>query len=345
MEPITDYFENLKSEFSKFIITYDYFKVDIDEPENIYIQYLNDPSLVLEGHSFHLNGNDLIGSYFSDLFKQTQDEITENLKIPIDYQEQIKYLDEIIDFSSKIEESIVKRDGKWTCLEGVNVGFNYDELPSYEKEFLSNSMKAFKTTFRNLIAFVKLLGYSIKPPEHISSKNTATTNGNFQIDQTIDLTQEILTRAFEWKRKNEFKRDIIVLFELLTDEKYNIIPKEVDFNTFCYAFSGKYLNGPLRIKWLVTGKNKLTSKSSLFHFISKLEDKKLIEAKEWNTINYGPLYRKISAIFIDKENNPFTIEGLKSSRSQGLEVECAMQEEIDKIVAIVFNLASDNLPK
>jgi len=156
MEPITDYFEKFKAELSEFIFTREYYKVDLDEPENIHLQnIITDQNIIWEGYRFNLNGNELNGLYFHDLVKQTQGEIASNLEMPIDHQDQIAYLDEIIEFSSKIEESIVKKAGRWTHSEGKHEGFIYDELPDYEKESLSNGLKEFKNAFRDLIVFIK----------------------------------------------------------------------------------------------------------------------------------------------------------------------------------------------
>jgi hypothetical protein len=343
MKLITDYFESLKSEFSKFIITYDYYKVDIYDPENVHILNLNDSTIELEGFRFHLNGNDLIGFYFSNLVNQVQGEIVSNYKMPIAHDAKVAYLNDVIEYSLKLDESIIKSKGKWTFQEGIYDGFIFDELQDYKKEFLSNSIKGFKMTFRNLIAFVIGLKESLKPLGQNSINGRTPTYPILQKDPAQDLTREILTKTFKWKRKEEFNRDLLILFELMTNDKYRIIPKDTGFNTFCYAFSGRILNCPLRIKWLVTGKNKLTSKSSLFHFISRLEDNELIEVKEWNQNDYGALYQKISSIFSDKDGNPFSIEGLKSSRSQGVDAVCAMQNKIDQIVLTIVNSNRVNL--
>lgn len=341
MVPIIDCFEKLMTEFENSIITYDYYKVDLEVPENIHLKNLNDPSHIWEGYMFNLNGNSLNGFYFNNLINNAKDEIISNLKIPIDPKHQVIYLKKVDDFSSKIDESIIKKNGNWTHIEAKYEGFNYDELPDYEKDSLSNSLKELKTTFRNLIVFVNSYRENLEPLVQ-RSRREETITPNPQLDLREDFTPDIVTRSFRWKRIKEFQRDMIVLFELMTNDQNRIIPKETDFRTFCYAFSGKPLNSSLRIKWQITGKNNLTSKSSLFHFISRLEDFKLIENKEWSRNNM-PLYQKISIIFSDKDDNMFTIDGLKSSKSQGLGSNCAMQPEIDNIVKRLANLNTDKL--
>ena len=335
MLPITDSFDHLKIEFEKSIITYDYYKVDLDDPENIHLKNMNDPYLIFEGHMFNLNGNALSGFYFKDLVNKTEEEIISNLKMPIDPQDLITYLENIIELSSKIEESIINKEGKWIHLNAIYEGFLFDDILGYEKEFLSDSLKEFKITFRNLIAFAESHKRSLEKQVQKINKNRINTDLGTKLDLSQTLFHEIITRSFQWKRKVLFNRDILLLFELLTQSE--IIPKNTDFNDFIFAFSGEILQRPLRIKWLITGKNKQTSKSSLFHFISRLEDFKLIENKDWIKNNYMPLYQKISGIFVDKDNNMFTIDGLKSSRSQGILSDCAKQAEIEKIIAKVVN--------
>jgi hypothetical protein len=148
-----------------------------------------------------------------------------------------------------------------------------------------------------------------------------------------DVTTESAIKSFTWSKSRNFKIDMVNLYGLLVDK--NMIPKETNFNDFCNAFSGTNLVDPLKIKWLVTGKNKETSKSSLFHLLSLLEDENLIDNKDWEKGNYTGLYKKIIIVFADKEGKLFSSDGLKSSRCQGLKAECARQTEINKIVEFV----------
>ena len=333
MKPITDSFEKLKEEFKKSIITYEYYKIDPDDAENVHLKNMTDLNLIWEGFMFHLNGHSINGVHFIDLVKQTKEEVLSNLRMPIDTQDQLAYLEKVVEFSSNFEESIISKDGRWFHVDENYEGFLYDELPSMDKEFLSDSLKELKTSFRNLIAFVQFHSNSLKSSEQRTNKNMKTSVQIPQLEYNQLLSPNIITKSFHWNRKESFKRDMLMMFELLT--RSDIIPKETDFNAFCYAFSGKPLLEPLRIKWLIPGKNKQTSKSSLFHFISRLEDSKLIESKEWSEKSNMPLYQKISVIFTDKDDNMFPIDGLKSSKSQGLGKDCARQSEIDRIVKTI----------
>lgn len=210
----------------------------------------------------------------------------------------------------------------------------------FEKKLVHSFLIIQRNTIQTLIRYIDEMLHILSNTENDTSgelkkPEKMTSDSITQIGLSPTLSHEIFTKSFLWYRKESFKRDILLLFELLT--RSDIIPKETDFNTFCYAFSWEPLLGPLRIKWLVTGKNKQTSKSSLFYFISILEDHKLIESKEWSRNNM-PLYQKISIIFSDKDNNMFTIAGLKSSYCQGRNSTCTRESEIDKIVEQVASL-------
>lgn len=218
----------------------------------------------------------------------------------------------------------------------------------FEKKLVDSFLIIQRNTIQALIRFIEEKLQLLSNTENDTSgelkepkKNTSDQITQIDLSQTI--SHEILTRSFHFQRKESFERDMIMLFELL--KRSDIIPKNTDFRNFCHAFSWKPLLEPLRIKWLVIGKNRLTAKSSLFHFISKLEDHKLIDNKEWSEKNNMPLYHKVSVIFTDKDGNLFTIDGLKSSRHQGLNSDCAKQSEIDKIVAQVAGPVTAILPE
>lgn len=75
---------------------------------------------------------------------------------------------------------------------------------------------------------------------------------------------------------------------------------------FINAFTGKEVTEG--IKWLIIGKNKKTSKPSLFYFIDKLIDSGLISKSIYNDYN-----KYIKYIFRDKDGNE--LQNIKQSKS------------------------------
>jgi len=281
------------------------------------------------------------------LFQNIREELAKNLSDPIDPNTKELYIEELIDIYNSVEKRIIEDencDFKYDQIKLINID-GIENLDKKDKELYYSKLKFLKTELKHEISFLREQLTKIKNDTSLlklSEVQANNTNQDSKIENTKIISNEVAVRALKWERDKSFKQDMLVLHKLICDA--NIIPKDTNLNDFSNAFSGKILNRTLRIKWLVSGKNKLTSKSSLFYFLSLLEDKHLIDNKGWRK-NYGHQYRQISTIFVDKVGNPFSYESLKSSRSQGNNSKsCAMKNEIDQIVATVFELASNNLP-
>lgn len=96
---------------------------------------------------------------------------------------------------------------------------------------------------------------------------------------------------------------IDALFGLLSDSPPIIKSTKADFQK---AFSGKEIAN--KIHWLVEGKNKLTSKVSLFYFIDELIRNKLISNNVRSDLN-----KYIQSIFCDSKGDD--LRNLKQSKS------------------------------
>ncbi len=283
--------------------------------------------------------------YLETLIQNVKDEMQENISMPIDQSLIISYINEALNLYNGFEEQIVEDEkGEFDFPHIEFVDIQKEELDKKDSEIYVSILRSYKKTIRKEI--IQLSEELFKLKGSLSQKSPQKGRKipqNIEEEKSISLatTKGTLVRSFTWTRKDTFQKDMLRLYALLTDEKYAVIPKNTDFKDFVYAFSGHFINHTLKIKWCITGKNSLTSKASIFHFISKLEDHKLIESKDWRGKNNSLLYQKIYSIFTDKDGNPFSLDGLKSSRSQGLEAECAMQNEIDEIVSKVANPKPD----
>jgi len=298
--------------------------------------------------SIEFCGGDDNPLYLEALLRNVKVEMKENLSIPIDHSIKESYINEVLKLYNGFEEQIVENDNGQFDFPNIEfVDIPKEELDKKDNDIYENTIEFYKKSIRNEIKqlyneLIELRGSVFpKSPPPINEKTSEKKEEKELISLATD--KEIIVRAFAWTRKNSFKEDMLKLHALLTHDKYSIIPKDTDFKDFTYAFSGRFLSETLKIKWCVIGKNNYTSKSSLFHFISQLEDYKLIENKDWSEKNNSLLYQKIYSIFTDKDGNPFTVEGLSTSRSQGLGTECAKQSEINEIVKIIANLKSDNI--
>jgi len=96
----------------------------------------------------------------------------------------------------------------------------------------------------------------------------------------------------------------------------------VELEYFQSVFDQSMLNKPLEIKWLVLGKNKLTSKPSLFYFYDQLVRAELIQEIESN----GTLYKMLENIFVDHNGNK--LENLKVSKSNSKQMKIVTPQEI-----------------
>lgn len=98
------------------------------------------------------------------------------------------------------------------------------------------------------------------------------------------------------------KTTIEKLYDLLTEEPSIVKSRKEDFHN---AFSGKTVTEG--INWLVTGKNKQTSKVSLFYFLNELINKGFIEKKTILDLN-----KYVKYIFRDKDGNE--LQNIKQSK-------------------------------
>lgn len=112
--------------------------------------------------------------------------------------------------------------------------------------------------------------------------------------------EEQMVKSFHWiSDANKLEK----LYRLLTENEI-IECEEKDFKI---AFSGKSEKHS-RIKWLLTSKNKLISKRSIFNFIEKLMIKAYI-----TKVNEGILNKVIESVFIDNKGKP--LANLRQSNS------------------------------
>ena len=119
---------------------------------------------------------------------------------------------------------------------------------------------------------------------------------------------------------NESQISKIERLYLLLNESPALINSERE--EFINAFSGNEVN--LGVRWLVKGKNKKTSKVSLFYFISQLIDNSHLERYIITEQS-----RYISKVFKDSEGNE--LRNLKQSKST-MSSSPAQAERIDNII-------------
>jgi len=142
----------------------------------------------------------------------------------------------------------------------------------------------------------------------------------------IHLQNEHIASTFDWKGKNK-EQQLQQLFNELI--KKRIIAKETNPDDFKIAFNNVRLTTPLKIKWLVLSKNKLSSKSSLFHFIDLLVKKGFIDFLD-NTV----LYDKLKLIFSDANGKAFdNFRQSNSSRSETPSRAADIEEAVKSITA------------
>lgn len=116
------------------------------------------------------------------------------------------------------------------------------------------------------------------------------------------------------------KAKIEKLYQLLTDNPPLIGCEKTEF---LRAFSGQEVEQG--IQWLVTGKNKLTSKVSLLYFIDFLISKGHLDASILNDLN-----KHIAYVFRDKDGNE--LKNIKQSKST-VSANPAYKDRIDTIIS------------
>ncbi len=116
-----------------------------------------------------------------------------------------------------------------------------------------------------------------------------------------DIINVIL--PFNWIG-NKFKAQILFLFHEFT--RNGIIADDSSLLDFEKGFCYEPIEEPLNIRWTVLTKDKKhTSKSSLFYFLLKLEEKELIENYYLEGDNYRGVYSRVKMIFCDLNGKPF----------------------------------------
>ncbi|MHC1731325.1 MAG: hypothetical protein AB9888_04685 [Bacteroidales bacterium] len=356
MEPITIALKALKEQLNRVIISPGIRQVDLndylefDKMEDLlqFTTMSKDPDIV-EINDFVLNHTDYIGLYsnsFEEEFESVKREFNENLNY-VSGNILSTYLNHILAYYHQLESGI-KEDEKGKLYasfvtfedctaEEVNGSFNKD---SY-----NNFLVGLKKRLRKEILFYERIEKGL-PRVNSGSKDPGLSHPNMnEMVNQVGYTSPVNISGFIWSAKRSLEKDMILLYGLLSE--HGIIPKNTDIKDIRQAFSGKPLQKLLKIRWQVKGKNQQTSKSSLFHFISRLEDFRLIETREWQSKDNSELYKKLAMIFADSNGEIFTIDGLSSSRSQGLGTRCAMEDEIDRIVKQVAesDSLSNSIPK
>ncbi|MGB3946893.1 MAG: hypothetical protein WBM13_02805 [Bacteroidia bacterium] len=117
------------------------------------------------------------------------------------------------------------------------------------------------------------------------------------------------SKAFKWIGQNSDAQLKFLHKELI---KNKFIASDTPIDSFNSAYSGNEILKPLNIKWIAKGKNKIVSKSALFHFIDLLAKNSFIDIKE--TLNNGDLYSKLANIFSDDKGIP--LKNLKQTNAQ-----------------------------
>lgn len=142
------------------------------------------------------------------------------------------------------------------------------------------------------------------------SQSENLVNQDHKVDYNLkpaNLNSSNKVISYKWTGKNS-NRQLLFLFQLLLE--HGILARDTDFNNFIEAFNEQPLRTPLNIKWLIKSKNqKDANKSSLFYFLKKLTELRLIK----NDIGKNE-YARISLIFCDFEGKP--LKNLKQSKQE-----------------------------
>ncbi|MGB0883752.1 MAG: hypothetical protein ACPGTG_03435 [Flavobacteriales bacterium] len=138
----------------------------------------------------------------------------------------------------------------------------------------------------------------------------------FVAENLKDILKETKNRFIEINSNNTLSNTNYKFysFKFLKPEKLEILFQlmiengliESSKSDFFNAFSGQEVNDG--IKWMVKGKNGYTSKTSLFHFLEQLIDKKLLHPSILNDLNKCAKY-----VFRDSKGN--FLKNLKVSRA------------------------------
>ncbi len=356
MEPITVALKTLKRTINEITISPGKISVDYNDfidfgdpvAQRAWDMQYKEPEIVEADHYIinHKNYNGVGYGAFKEEFQKVRDELTENIKV-LGINGIAAYVEGIITYFMNQEAKIIENEDG-TFKSDIVVFMDCD-AERINNSFLRNSYNDFleglKRTLRSEISYYQEIEKKLPKMNSGSNVSSFPQPTKDEMVNPLASMSPVLISGFTWCANRSLEKDMIILYGLLTE--HGIIPRNTDIKDIRYAFSGKPLQKVLRIRWLVKGKNKQTSKSSLFHFISRLEDFKLIENKEWLNRDYSELYKKLSIIFSDSDGELFSIDGLSSSRSQGLVTRCAMEDEIDRIVKEVAESDSfrNSIPK
>jgi len=356
MEPITIAFKSLKEQLNRVVISPGIRQIDLNDymefgkVEDL-IQFTimsQDPDNV-EINDFvlnHTNYNGLYSNSFEEEFESVKREFNENLNF-VSGNLLSTYLNHILAFYHQLESGIKEDEkGRFYADFVTFENCSADEVnSSFFKDSYNDFLLGLKKRLRNEISYYEGMEKRLFKMNSGSNKPDMSQPDMTKMVNHLPSASPVIISGFTWCANRSLEKDMIILYGLLNE--HGIIPRNTDIKDFRHAFSGKPLLKVLRIRWLVKGKNQQTSKSSLFHFISRLEDFKLIENIEWLNKDNSELYKKLSTIFADSEGEIFTIDGLSSSRSQGLGTRCAMEDEIDRIVKQVAESDSfrNSIPK
>lgn len=239
--------------------------------------------------------------YLKDSYEEGEDEYTKS-----SFEEQIRFKlqGEIRKLLDLIEIGFIEKfsDGKEILGYANFLELKLNQiknLDSYEKfDFL----KEYIDKVQNQINFYI--------PEHPKKKNIHTFNYSFNIITESEKDQKL---------------KVDTLFDLLTDMSPLIDSTREEFHN---AFTGNEVT--VGIKWLVIGKNKLTSKVSLFYFVNELIDQGLIERSIIND-----LIKYVGYVFRDK--NGFKFKNLKNSKSTSVN-KTSEKERLDSIITVISSL-------
>lgn len=148
---------------------------------------------------------------------------------------------------------------------------------------------------------------SIQKPENTVETDVKALNiGGKKPTQQPEKRAKAVINTFHWLgTENQLA---FLYIELI---KKRCISEDTPKDLFKRAFSNDATE-PLKIKWIIFGKNKVTSKSSLFHFIELLISYKFLSMDEYDSSSM--LYSKLINMFVDCNGND--LKNLKQSKAQ-----------------------------
>jgi len=275
--------------------------------------------------SLVIDGEGITRDHFDDKFSLVRKEVYENIKLPIEATKLNDHITEILNFYNSLEAQIILKENNILHADFCKFkDTTQKDLGKMDSDFYQSFLHGLKNRLRNEIAYYTELKKQLpEPHEH---NKEGKKNKELHILDFRQISDKRI-KSFKWKSTVTFHEDMLKLHFYLT--KGRIISEEISPEMISNGFNGKILNKHLNIKWNVQGKNKMTSKSSLFLFLDELMEKGLIEKVDCKK-NHKPLYEKIAMIFVDKDGNSFS--NLEVSRVESVKSDPVKSDIIKNII-------------